>query len=77
MLVFSITVYKLPPDYRSCIWKLRESACEVLLGAIRALFMQWCVFVVRLNCVDGVVYLFNTVQTLAYTARPFYKSKWT
>ena len=73
---FRITVFKLPSDYRSCISKLRKRACEVVLGAVRAVFMQCCIFVVRLRCVDGVVCLFNTVQTLANTAHQFYRSEW-
>jgi hypothetical protein len=49
----------------------------VLLASIRTLVTRCFVFVVSSDCVVGVVYLFNTVQTLVCTTRHFSGSEYT
>jgi hypothetical protein len=48
----------------SMLWK---SACEMLLASISTPVMRRYTFVVRFDGDNGVIYLFNTVQTLVYT----------
>jgi len=47
----------------SMLWK---SACEMLFASIRTTIIRRCAFVVRFDGDNGIIYLFNTVQTFVY-----------